>query len=82
MTAENRFHFLESLLGMLGIDKNIHLARTRVVPVGSIVRREIFDQKILDRHERVVPQPGDFYGGWITADVVGPFKGEPGTAGW
>jgi len=32
--------------------------------------------------ERVVPQPGDFYGGWITADVVGPFKGEPGTAGW
>lgn len=32
--------------------------------------------------ERVVPQPGDFYGGWITSDVVGPFKGEPGTAGW
>ena len=23
-----------------------------------------------------------FYGGWITDDVVGPFKGEPGTAGW
>lgn len=32
--------------------------------------------------ERVVPQPGDFYGGWITSRVVGPFKGEPGTAGW
>lgn len=32
--------------------------------------------------ERVTPQPGDFYGGWITADVVGPFKGEPGTLGW
>lgn len=32
--------------------------------------------------ERVRPQPGDFYGGWITADVVGPFKGEPGTRGW
>lgn len=32
--------------------------------------------------ERVVAQPGGFYGGWITSDVVGPFKGEPGTAGW
>jgi uncharacterized protein (DUF427 family) len=32
--------------------------------------------------EPVVAQPGGFYGGWITADVVGPFKGEPGTAGW
>lgn len=32
--------------------------------------------------ERVRPQPGDFYGGWITSDVVGPFKGEPGTEGW
>jgi uncharacterized protein (DUF427 family) len=32
--------------------------------------------------EAVTPQPGGFYGGWITADVVGPFKGEPGTEGW
>jgi uncharacterized protein (DUF427 family) len=32
--------------------------------------------------ERVTPQPGGFYGGWITSDVVGPFKGEPGTLGW
>jgi uncharacterized protein (DUF427 family) len=30
----------------------------------------------------VVPQPGGFYGGWITSDVVGPFKGGPGTRGW
>lgn len=30
----------------------------------------------------VEPQPGDFYGGWITPDVVGPFKGGPGTRGW
>jgi uncharacterized protein (DUF427 family) len=28
------------------------------------------------------PQPGGYYGGWITSDVVGPFKGEPGTNGW
>jgi uncharacterized protein (DUF427 family) len=32
--------------------------------------------------ERVLPQAGGFYGGWITSDVVGPFKGEPGTWGW
>jgi len=32
--------------------------------------------------ELVTPQPGDFYGGWITGDVVGPFKGGPGSRGW
>ena len=32
--------------------------------------------------EQVVPQPGGFYGGWITAELVGPFKGGPGTLGW
>jgi uncharacterized protein (DUF427 family) len=32
--------------------------------------------------ERVTPQPGGFYGGWITSDIVGPFKGGPGTVGW
>ena len=32
--------------------------------------------------ELVRPQAGGFYGGWITDDVVGPFKGEPGTSGW
>jgi uncharacterized protein (DUF427 family) len=32
--------------------------------------------------ELVVPQPGDFYAGWITHDIVGPFKGTPGTRGW
>ena len=32
--------------------------------------------------ELVVPQPGGFYGGWITSTVAGPFKGAPGTEGW
>lgn len=32
--------------------------------------------------ERVQPQEGSFYGGWITAKVAGPFKGAPGTLGW
>jgi uncharacterized protein (DUF427 family) len=32
--------------------------------------------------ELVRPQPGGFYGGWITRELIGPFKGEPGTQGW
>ena len=32
--------------------------------------------------EVVIPQPGGFYGGWITSAVVGPFKGVPGSMGW
>ncbi len=32
--------------------------------------------------EIVTPQPGNFYGGWITSNLVGPFKGASGTSGW
>jgi uncharacterized protein (DUF427 family) len=32
--------------------------------------------------ERAEPQPGDFYGGWATSRIVGPFKGVPGSSGW
>ena len=32
--------------------------------------------------EVVAPQPGGFYGGWVTSSVVGPFKGVPGSMGW
>ena len=39
------------------------------------------DQCFVDE-EQVVAQPGDFYGGWITSDLRGPFKGAPGTLGW
>lgn len=35
----------------------------------------------VDEH-RVEPQAGDFYGGWLTPDVVGPCKGDPGTGDW
>ena len=34
------------------------------------------------RNERVEAQTGDFYGGWITSRIVGPFKGPRGTLGW
>lgn len=36
---------------------------------------------VVDGH-RAKPQPGGFYGGWITPELVGPFKGEPGSGGW
>lgn len=39
------------------------------------------DEVLVDGHT-VTPQAGGFYGGWITPEVVGPFKGEPGTLGW
>ena len=31
---------------------------------------------------RVLPQPGRFYGGWVTPEIAGPFKGEPGSEEW
>jgi uncharacterized protein (DUF427 family) len=39
------------------------------------------DRALVDG-EQVRPQPGGFYGGWITDEVAGPFKGAPGTLGW
>ena len=39
------------------------------------------DRALVDG-EVVRPQPGRFYGGWITDEIVGPFKGDPGTLGW
>jgi uncharacterized protein (DUF427 family) len=32
--------------------------------------------------ETVIPQPGQYYGGWITSQIVGPFKGAPGSWDW
>lgn len=40
-----------------------------------------FDRCSVDG-KTVVPQPGAFYGGWITPDLAGPFKGGPGSMGW
>lgn len=45
------------------------------------VYASVMDQVLVDG-VAVTPQPVGFYGGWITPDVVGPFKGEPGTEGW
>lgn len=42
---------------------------------------QLVDRCLVDG-EVVLPQPGGFYGGWITSDIVGPFKGGPGSSGW
>jgi uncharacterized protein (DUF427 family) len=42
---------------------------------------QFMDACYVDR-ELVTPQPGEFYGGWITKNIVGPFKGSPGSWGW
>ncbi len=42
---------------------------------------QLLDECWID-DERVDPNPGSFYGGWITANVTGPFKGGPGTSNW
>jgi hypothetical protein len=39
------------------------------------------DRALVDG-EQAQPQPGGFYGGWITAEVAGPFKGGAGSVGW
>ena len=39
-------------------------------------------ERCLVEGEEVESQPGEFYGGWITQDIVGPFKGVPGSFGW
>lgn len=57
------------------------------VPAYAAIRDHLaFYAQRVDRctvgDEVVSPNDGDFYGGWITSRVVGPFKGGPGTRGW
>ncbi len=58
-------------------------------PTGSfaaLVDRWAFYAQAVDEcwvdDERVAPNEGDFYGGWITSNLTGPFKGAPGTRHW
>jgi uncharacterized protein (DUF427 family) len=55
-------------------------------PFSALVDHVAFYCAPMDRcqvgDEVASPQPGGFYGGWVTSWVVGPFKGEPGTLGW
>jgi hypothetical protein len=64
-------------------------------PLGAIPRHRMVFVKLADiwrftlrvdecwvDDERAQPQVGDFYGGWITSRIVGPFKGAAGTSGW
>ncbi|GAA1106792.1 DUF427 domain-containing protein [Arthrobacter flavus] len=50
--------------------------QTRVAIYPGAMDRCLIDGEV------VKAQEGDFYGGWITSRIVGPFKGAPGTWGW
>ncbi len=59
---------------------------TPMAPFAEIADHVAFYPAAMDEctldGEVVRPQPGGFYGGWITDEIVGPFKGGPGTRGW
>lgn len=60
-----------------------HLPEGPFAPIAGAVAfyASLMDECTVDG-ERVTPQPGGFYGGWVTSELVGPFKGEPGSDGW
>ena len=57
-----------------------------LAPYGALAGHVAFYCAAMDRcdvgGEAAQPQPGGFYGGWVTSWVTGPFKGAPGTMGW
>jgi uncharacterized protein (DUF427 family) len=59
---------------------------TPAAPYGALAGHIAFYASRVDEarvgDDAVEPQPGGFYGGWVTPDIVGPFKGAPGTMGW
>jgi uncharacterized protein (DUF427 family) len=67
--------------------ENVAWSYERPLPgYGSIAGCLAFYAGLVDEawvgDERATPQPGRFYGGWVTGQIVGPFKGEPGSFGW
>jgi uncharacterized protein (DUF427 family) len=50
--------------------------------IGAVAVMPGLVERCLVDGEVVRAQPGNFYGGWVTSSVVGPFKGEPATLGW
>ena len=60
-----------------------HAPTKAFAPIKSAVAfyAHLMDDCFVDG-EKVQAQEGDFYGGWVTSKVVGPFKGAPGTLGW
>lgn len=79
-------HYLDLIVGQRS-SKNAAWFYPDPQPIYAAIRNHIafypgrVDACFVD-DERVQVQPGDFYGGWITADLKGPFKGGLGTAGW
>jgi hypothetical protein len=62
-------------------EENLALGRRAVRRAVSSGSLDGFDEAWVG-DERATPQPGRFYGGWVTSRIVGPIKGEPGSHGW
>jgi len=78
--------FLDAALGSRTVHDVAWVYERPSAPYQALAGRVAFYASRVDEawvdDERATAQPGDFYGGWITRDVVGPFKGAPGTLGW
>ena len=59
-----------------------HPATEAVVPVG-LVDGQVAELEVCRIDGEIAyPQAGGFYGGWVTREIIGPFKGDTGTAAW
>ncbi len=79
-------HYFDALIGEHTM-RDVAWGYTAPTPAFAAIKDHVafyaapFDQCTVDG-ETVIPQPGGFYGGWITSHVTGPFKGIPGSRFW
>ncbi|MEB3225264.1 MAG: DUF427 domain-containing protein [Synechococcus sp.] len=83
---KGRYEYYDLLVGDRLLEAAVWRFFKPTSPFQSIENYYGFSAKGMDacyvNGEQVTPQAGNFYGGWITSDLVGPFKGGPGTWGW
>jgi len=79
-------HYYDIRVGDRSVSKVAWKYPDPVYPFVGIKDHLAFYAHLMDsckiNNDPVVPQPGNFYGGWITPNIIGPFKGGPGSMGW
>lgn len=83
---KGRAHYFDICAGGVTAERAAFGYRDPVPAFASITGWVAFYAGLMDEvtveGERITPQPGGFYAGWITSDLAGPFKGGPGSHGW
>lgn len=83
---KGRAHYYDVVVGDRRVVQAAWCYPDPVPAFGAIKDHIAFYPHLMDAcfvgDEQARPQPGEFYGGWITDDIVGPFKGGPGSGGW